>query len=160
MISHACQSKRAGCEEARLCHKAAKSSPYHWISFPYHSYHSISCAHLWVLVFVYHIGYHVISCDIMNHDITVCVLGAWAVVGGMISCDIMWYHVGWTAWSARFEFGVISCYIIIISCVGIMSLYHQGREMRLTWYDMEPPKRWDRVISFMCLRGTWYIMIS
>ena len=65
-------------------------------------------------------------------DITVCGLGAWAVVGGMISYDIMRYHVGWTAWSARFELGVISSYIIIISCVGIMSLYHQEREMRLT----------------------------
>ena len=65
-------------------------------------------------------------------DITVCGLGAWAVVGGddigMISCDIIRYRVGWTTWSMIFEFGDISSYINI-SCVGIMSMYHQERDM-------------------------------
>ena len=45
-------------------------------------------------------------------------LGLWS--GGMTSYDIMRYHVGWAAWSSRFEFGDISLYIIIyhvsISC--------------------------------------------
>ena len=54
-------------------------------------------------------------------------LGLWS--GGMISCDIIRYHVGWTTWSMIFEFGDISSYIINISCVGIMSMYHQERDM-------------------------------
>ena len=155
------------------------------ISISY-QYHSISCAHLCVLVFVYHVIYHVISCGIMNHDITWYIvishfvfwgLGPWS--GGMISCDIMWYHVGWTAWSSRFDFGVISLYIIIISCVGIMSIYHQKRDM--IWHDMAPSQKKDDIliyhvstrdmiymILYMIYHDTWwynvdiwwYIMIS
>ena len=83
-------------------------------------YHSISWAHLCVLVFVYHDVYHYISCGIIIHDTTWYIvisqfvlwgLGLWS--GDMISCDIMWYHVGWRAWSSKSDFGVISSYIII-----------------------------------------------
>ena len=162
-------------EEGRLPYgaakssQAAKSSPYHLhISSNIIIYHSISWAHVCVLVYVY----HDVSCDIMFYDITwyivisqfvVWGLGLWS--GGMISCDIIRYHVGWTTWSMIFEFGDISSYIINISCVGIMSMYHQERDMISTWYHKERKKRWYSDISCVdeghdiSWYWRWYTMI-
>ena len=138
-------------------------------------YHSISWAHRCVLVFVYHDVYQDVSCGIMINDTTWYIvisqfvlwgLGLWS--GDMISCDIMWYHVGWRAWSSKSDFGVISSYIIIISCVGIMSLYHQKRDMRS--HDITWRRKKDDTSDISCVDEghdiwdtwswyTWYTMI-
>ena len=104
-------------------------------------------------------------------------LGLWS--GDMISCDIMWYHVGSGTWRSRLELDVISYYIINISCVGIRSLYHQEREMRwhmiahdttsrrkkddipiyhvsprdMIYCDIDNDTQWYTMIA------TWYVMI-
>ena len=138
-----------------------------------------SLSYLCVLVFVYHDvyhdAYHEISWDIMWYhvswyhmiyrDITVCGLGAWAVVGGD---DIIWYHaISCRVGGVEFEVRIWR-YIIIyhhISCVDIMSIYHQKRDMISTWYDTQQNKRWYIDISCVDEKHDiswywrWYTMI-
>ena len=107
--------------------------------------------------------YHMTTRDIMwrhviSRDITVCGLGAWAVVGGD---DIMWYHsiscrvddVEYDIWIWRY---------IIIYHQYIMCRYHVHVSSR-TRHDIDMISQGEKkkMISryIMCRRGTWYIMI-
>ena len=106
MISHAC---RRACDEARLpwgkAHADSIASIYHLHII------DILCSYL---CFRIRVSCHISWC-IMIHDMTWYIviskfvlwgLGLWS--GDMISCDIMWYHVGSGTWRSRLELGVIS----------------------------------------------------
>jgi hypothetical protein len=169
---------RAGCEEARLRSHLHISSPYHRISWNIISiWFDILCSslcfrsHVLWRVSRYIMWYHCSWYQMIYRDIAVCVLGLGPWSGGVISCVIMRYHVGWTAWSARLKFGVISYYIILyhvsISCPYII------KNVRWYWMILNDTKSRrkkddmsiyhvssrDNDISIHMCRWQWYTMI-
>ena len=130
---------------------------YHHISFDILGSSLCSCIRVSWRVSRCIMWYHDSWYYMIYRDITVCALGAWAVVGGRH--DIMWYHVI----SCRVEGVELEVrfwrYIIIYHHY-IMCPYHvhvsSKTRHEITWYNMTKEKRWYKRY-IMCRRGTWYM---